>query len=237
MENTTLVALTPQEMPAAQRDLSAWLDQKIESVKHEIAEAEENIQIAVARKLRQSGFRNLASRMKRLLGFYEKIQTAIQAGYLIVPAMNCTVFAVRTDRKSNESSSLYRTREGANEVRPKALPTGEGEYVNPESHAFIDHTTTEKYSNGQEYKQNWWGGADHMDVAFPIAAIKPHVMDATGRAMALKVFDEIGVVLPAGQSVRSRRGDPFVIGLINDPRRFRPPQAFFIAWWFDTRSL
>lgn len=235
-ENTTLVALTPAEMPAAQSELRGWLDRKIETVQQELAEAEENLKIAITRKWRQTAFRNLIARTKRLITYYEKLRVAVGEGFLIIPSMQCDVFAVRTERTDNNRGWM-RSRQVADNVAAEALPVGEGQYVSPESDTKRVGTTNEEFADGEKYKQDWFIGTDLHDVAFPVSVIKPHVMDKTGQAMALKVFDEIGVVLPQGMTVRSRKADPFIVGRIRDPRQFRPPQTFFIAWWLDTRSL
>lgn len=52
------------------------------------------------------------------------------------------------------------------------------------------------------------------------------------RAMALNVFDQLGVVR---NSVRS--GDPIVVGQILDPRGGGRMATFFVAWWLDTADL
>ncbi|NIN69677.1 MAG: hypothetical protein GTO63_34330 [Anaerolineae bacterium] len=78
-------------------------------------------------------------------------------------------------------------------------------------------------------------------------------MKATSRAMALKIFDEIGVLpseTPKGraqtrdrrQLVRSgsMRGDPILVGRLLDPRGTkRNPKVmnFIIGWRLDTSTL
>jgi hypothetical protein len=72
-------------------------------------------------------------------------------------------------------------------------------------------------------------GYDEPD--FPFALVKPAVLDATQRAMALKVFDTIGVV----QNDSGR--DPIMVGQLLDPRGNGRLVTFFIAWWLDTSTL
>jgi hypothetical protein len=70
-------------------------------------------------------------------------------------------------------------------------------------------------------------------VEFPIAAAQAEVMTATQEAMALKVFDAIGICPP------QRKGDPLIIGQIMMPgtRWSRKTVSFLIAWHLDLRTL
>lgn len=232
MEHTTLVALTPAEMPAAQAELASWLDQKLAAVETELGEVRENLQIAITRKWKHTNLKAIVGRTERLKLFYQKVLEAVRAGYLIVPAMDCEVFAVRIDRKKT-SDAVYSWESSAARVDAQLLPSGQGRYVAPEATTYVDQVERDTDANGKETVTKWYAANEFQDVAFPVSLIKPQVMDATGRAMALKIFDEIGIVIPR----HSRKADPFVIGRIRDPRKFRAPQTFFIAWWLDTRSL
>jgi len=63
---------------------------------------------------------------------------------------------------------------------------------------------------------------------------KPRIMEATSRAMALKIFDDFGI-LPA-----QRKGDPMIIARIIDPRSRSYSDkhvSFLITWHLDTRTL
>jgi hypothetical protein len=104
---------------------------------------------------------------------------------------------------------------------------GEGRYV--ADNILGDGTEyTEKKDGKDIIKWSAWA-TDFMDVAFPLQAAKPELMNATAQAMALKIFDEIGVA-------PNRRGkDPLILGVINGPQ-FRK-QYFLIAWYLDTRAL
>jgi hypothetical protein len=69
---------------------------------------------------------------------------------------------------------------------------------------------------------------------FPLAIAHPLVMDATAAAMALKIFDRIGVVNNRNQS----RGDPIVLGQITRKDGYSTKTAsFLIAWYLDPRTL
>lgn len=65
---------------------------------------------------------------------------------------------------------------------------------------------------------------------------KPQIMEATGQAMAAKIFDELGI-LPDPKPKK----DPMIIGTIIDPRgvygRERRRVSFIIAWHLNVRDL
>lgn len=71
------------------------------------------------------------------------------------------------------------------------------------------------------------------ELEFPLAIAHPVVMDATSHAMALKIFDRIGIV---PQSLR--HGDPIVLGQIIRKQGWQTKTAsFLIAWYLDVRTL
>jgi len=61
---------------------------------------------------------------------------------------------------------------------------------------------------------------------------KPALMSKTAEAMALKIFDEIGVAV----DTKGRKSDPVIIGRIKNPRQ-RPDLSFFIGWFFNPADL
>jgi hypothetical protein len=73
---------------------------------------------------------------------------------------------------------------------------------------------------------------DYDEVDFPMRAMKPVILQAAARAMALKIFDQIGTV----ENSRAV-GDPILVGQLLDPRGNRRRTTFFIAWWVDTEML
>ena len=74
---------------------------------------------------------------------------------------------------------------------------------------------------------------DYDAVDFPVATMKPIILTAAARAMALKIFDQIGTVSNAGGTGR----DPILVGQLLDPRGNRRATTFFLAWWVNTRDL
>jgi hypothetical protein len=65
---------------------------------------------------------------------------------------------------------------------------------------------------------------------------KPQIMHATSDAMALKIFDEIGVI----PNYR-RKVDPIIIGAIYRPdataKQYWEPVSFLIAWHLRTETI
>jgi len=79
-------------------------------------------------------------------------------------------------------------------------------------------------------------------IDFPATLIKPVILGATQRAMALRIFDRIGVSFGGTNTMssRRRRSDPIVVGQILNGAEKYPEEkmvTFFVAWWLDTRSL
>jgi len=225
--DTTLVALSPADMVPAQAELIAWCDRKVQTLTDEADELDLHQQLAVANGWKTSVVTAAQNRTARRIRFYEKVKAALQAGYLLVPDMPIDVLAVRVDRvKQPESTVSYRHSHFA--AKPQDLPVGAGRYVDETlKHRDESYTITE---NGKEVNKTLLVSDDYDEVDFPVRAIKPIVLEATARAMALKIFDRIGNVMNTG-------ADPIMLGQIIDPRRQHRYATFFIAWWVDTRTL
>lgn len=79
------------------------------------------------------------------------------------------------------------------------------------------------------------GGLQH-------AVARPEIMTATAEAMALRLFDQIGICdQNAGQHRRRGKGDPLIIGQIlmkaSKYGDITKPVNFLIAWHLDLRTL
>lgn len=224
----SLVALTPSDMAPVQKELDDWCDRKIVSIRIELDELKDNLRVATESKWRTSGLSAAVRRTEKRIAYYEKIQAAVKAGYLIVPNFPVDLFAVRVKRaKQAQQTSDYRQTFGA---KAELLPAGEGRYVDDT----LAYYTEEYDGNDRDGKaivksRNVSGDFEAMD--FPVTLVKPEVLRATQRALALRVFDEVGVV-------QNRTGkDPIVVGRLLDPRGNGRLCTFFIAWWLDTRDL
>ena len=229
-EDLTLVALTPADMVPAQTELRAWCDRKVAAVQTELADLEANLEMAVTAGFKLRGVQDAISRTNKRVLYYEKLKAAVEAGYVIVPNFPVALFAVRVQRdKQREATDDY-SRSSKFEAKPELLPAGEGRYV--DERVF---TTSEQYEekgyNDKMVTKTRYTSADYDVVDFPVSVVKPSILAATQQAMALKLFDQMGIV-------RNESGnDPIVVGQLLDPRGNGRRVTFFVAWWLDTASL
>lgn len=230
-DDLTLVALTPGDMATTQAELLAWCDRKVAAVKTELADLEANLELATAHGWKHASVVASLNRTAKRVSYYEKIQAAVAAGYLIVPNFPIDVFAVRVQRaKQREQSSGYRHNLRYQTATPELLPAGTGHYVDDRL-AVEDRSHTELVEGKSKHVPLYVSG-DYAEVDFPVTLVKPAVLQATARAMALRVFDEMGTVQNS-----ARLGDPIVVGRLRDPRGNGRGATFFVAWWLDTASL
>jgi hypothetical protein len=224
-----VVALTPADMVPAQHELIAWCDRKIRALSDEADELELHQKLAVENGWKTSVVVANLNRTARRMTYYSKMQDALKAGYLLVPNMPVDVLAVRVKRaepRRQTSTGWHRFRS-----EPELLPTGQGRYVD-EQPLEREEPYEKKDTNGNTVTLTRYISAEHDDeVDFPIALTKPIVLKAVARAMALKVFDQIGRVQNGGGR------DPILVGQILDPRRGGRLATFFLAWWVDTSTL
>lgn len=231
VDDRTLVALTPADMVPAQQALTTWCDRKIAAVRVELADLETNLELATEHGWKHQSVAASIARTKKRVLYYEKIQAAVAAGYLIVPNFPIDVFAVRVRRaKQPEASASYQYDRGYKTAKAEVLPAGDGRYVDEELFTHDESYDRTKPDGKSEHVSRYTSG-DYDDVDFPLTLVKPAILDATARAMALKVFDEMGTV--TNQSGR----DPIVVGRLRDPRGNGRCATFFVAWWLDTASL
>lgn len=242
-EEITVIARNPQEMGASQVQLCGWAEHKLTDARTEHRELSENLASARIHKWKTSTLDRAVKRAHDRIVFYEKIHAALVAGYCIIPNIKTDVFAIRTALRSpalNSQESQHGVSWTASELESKSPELGEGRYV-------ADRTTT-AHSSWDSPRQS--GPSVHMtrtwatsfeDVDFPFALAKPAIMEHTQRAMALGIFDDVGVSPDrAGNHVgRHIKGDPMVIGRILMPKvnYKRACMSFVIAWFVDTRDL
>lgn len=238
-----LVARNPLEMQSAQADLAQWLRQKLASVEHEIVELN-----AAVHEARTNGWATAAliRQRNKSVGqeaFYFKLLTAVDAGYTIIPEFPIDVFAIRVTRSGVRASAAsseygygYPT---IDNERPDVAAVGEGEYKNPVQMVRYRDVKLTK-SDGTEGVTKWTRPVDFQDeIVFPLMAARPVVMNATAEAMALKVFDQIGICLPTRDAGVTRRGDPLIIGQILGRREGYSQKciSFIIAWYLNLNDL
>lgn len=239
-----VIAETPQEMRECNNALIAWCEQKIKAMRTDYIELEASYKAAVARKWKSSVLKRHAQMAKRRVEFYHKIQQALVAGFYIVPNFPVHVFAIRTKKEAplrllTTVKQTYRPYPSKDQ-QTGALSEGEGDYVSPFPEVAVqDDGPTGKVSYGDaEHKFSSW--ATHWkEVDFPLCMARPRIMEAAGRAMEMKLFDDLGV-LSSSPDRRRGCGDPIIVARILDPRstswnkRF---VSFIIAWSLDTGTL
>lgn len=234
----TIVALTPAEMPLAQTSLIGWCDRKVAALESEAKDLDEHHAIAVANGWKLAAVVRQRSLARRRIIYYQKMKAAVEAGYLIVPNMPVDVFAVRVQRQTPIEQTRDEGWRIAMEAVPETLPVGDGRYVGL---ALTQHRESYKESDdssGKEITKYQWLSDDYTEVDFPVKAVKPVILDATARALGLRIFDQLGIVSNAGVRRRwGRKGDPIVVGQIIDPRGQGRGATFFVAWWLNTADL
>jgi hypothetical protein len=229
------VALSPAEMTTAHDGMRRWAESKVREMKAEVKEFQEEAAIARENKWRSGGFERHAKIAQSRLRFYQKIIDALNAGYIVVPNFAMTAFAIRTAAEAPRGGNeTYTWSVPRFEQQAQPLPSGEGRYVNPVPSKETWQVQGAPDKEGKPTTHNLASPDDYVDVVFPLAVAKPQIMAAAGQAMALKVFDEIGMT---DEWHNSRRGDPIVLGRLLNPRRNSPSVTFFIGWYFDARRI
>lgn len=231
----TVIATTPAAMIEAQKSLVGWAERKIDALRLESKEAIEQLAIAVERKWKTDAWRRQVAKYERRIEFYQKIKAALEAGYYIVPPFPIDVFAIRTKREAPKSKDgEYRNN---HDQDAQILPVGAGRYVSPVP-VVESYKDTKLLSDGKTKEIDCYYASEFSDVEFPFRLARSEIRDATQAAMALGIFDRMGV-LP-----RTRAPDPLVCGQIimpNQPSYYSGDSlkcvTFFVAWWLDTKTL
>lgn len=105
---------------------------------------------------------------------------------------------------------------------------GEGKYVKPRTEGY---TTSQKQGDGSNVSLYYATGFDE-EIALPVEFLKPLIIERTGKAIDLKIFDELAIVYDgvteskASPTTRTK-GDPMVIGRIisGTPNGYSKPKA------------
>lgn len=231
--NVTLLAFSPTEMAAAQADLVLWGQQKVAAEQARVDELEANLASARSNSWGWKSWAAEIKRQKALVVYYGKLLRAFQAGYLVIPDFPIRAFALRTNARQPDAQGS-KWRGDTRYQKARLLPIGKGVYVSPDP---VVYETTRAGNNPGEMVTWYYAGA-FRDVTFPGRMVKPEIVAQTERAIALELFDEIGLVGPAPEKKR----DPIVVGRILDPRgrRYESPRrgvSCFIAWWLDLSTL
>lgn len=234
-----LTAETPAEMTECQGSLIAWMKWKVEACRVEQKELQESYEYAAKQKWRTVTLKRHADLAAKRLMYYEKILGALEAGYYIVPNFPVELFAIRTEKNGVKWGYLklsypHGGDPGNSFPNPaQELPPGEGEYRNPFPSVRYN-VREEKDGSGALVAKHHYVPDGWKEIEFPITMSKPQIMKMVDRAMALKVFDEIGV-LP-----RTKKEDPIIVGRIKmktGPYGAGKLVSFILAWHINTRDL
>lgn len=224
-----VMAFNPLQMQEAQSTTISWAESRITDARTELAEAQAVADSLTGANLKRGQAANLISKARRRLTFYEKVLSALQAGYYIIPPFDIQLFAVRTDRLSSPDVSQN---SWSTENSGRMLPVGEGQFVSPVvSRSVLDKhienvNGTDKTREVVTYINDDWG-----DVEIPVRALKPQLIEAVGKALHEKIFDALGIA-PA-----YRAADPIIAGQIRRPDKRGQVLTFFVAWWLDQGDL
>jgi hypothetical protein len=237
------VAINATEMAEANAEIKVFITAKLASIQAEKDGITEAYMAA-----EQNGWKTdaLATTEKRLikdLEYYGKLLLALEAGYTVVPNMPCDQFAIRVARRGATSFSSYK--QDANHTprnwqmdripdqKEQILPAGDGRYESP-TPTTDDSSSSHQGADGKLAHTRFIQVTGFDAIEFPFAAAVPVVMSATQAAMALKLFDRIGIV---PQEVK-RNMDPIILGQIVRRENGRDRVAsFLIAWHLDMRTL
>ena len=193
LPNIEVVALSPGEMAQAQASLVDWCHAKIAEVGGEVADARERVRVTTGSALESDTFTRQVTKLSKTLTFYAKLLSALKAGYLIVPNFPINVFAIRTNRV-NPSEHAHRYRYNVADQAPMMLPEGEGRYVSPRAHVARRSTTVVDPKTKEETETPEYYAEGFLEIGFPAVLAHPKVLEATKQALALKLFDELGLV-------------------------------------------
>ena len=222
-----LVALSASEMPAVQTRAREFVAATIDRLEEQHREALQNVVTARESGWNAKPFAQVANRLRRSLIYYRKVESALDEGYVIVPPFpGVDVFAIRTNKVKPREGQTTR-RWDQHRQQSESPPECEGSYVSAVPEVWQRNGPDEKGNEITMFFAKEW-----RDVDFPVRMVKPEVIEATSRAMALGIFDDIGI-LP--QSTRS--ADPIIIGRIHDKARRDHHIAFFIAWFLDPTTI
>ena len=240
-EAVHLVARDAQQMAASTAQLTQWLNRKIADESANLAALGAAALHAKSQGWQHSTLDNQVLRSRKRVGFYTKVLAAVQAGYTIVPNFPIDLFAIRVTRmgvraRPGKGGSHWSAERDLDDENCDVAKLGDGRYESP------SQVVRRSSSTNEEKKETTFFAIadDFADIEFPITAALPEIMKATTEAMALKVFDEIGIC----PQRRANKGDPLIIGRIIDnstqkgwARDWPKAVSFLIAWHIDLRTL
>ncbi len=230
-----LVATHPKELEAHHKSLLDTVTQRLEVLTQELEEHKQTLAKFQKSRWNTRSWKRVIANVDIQVDYYTKLKAALEAGYYVIPDFPVEVFAVRTSKaKPRKKRNNYQSQASTTEM--EVLPAGEGKnvagnsIVDSEQQPYVDY-------NGDKRKRTMYFPVEFMKVdiaaGVPMALVKPRIIDATAKALDMKIFDELGVMLPQA----AQKGDPLIIGKIYDPTRNGHCVSFIVAWWFAPEDL
>lgn len=222
-------ASTPDEMMMANAALVTWCDTKIAGLQAEEDELTASYEVAKKNKWKSTTLKKHADLAGKRMVFYAKMKQALEEGFMIVPNFPVEVFAIRST-KEKPLKLLSTNHWDRHQQNAATLNPGEGEYRNP--FPAVMQRSFPPDDKGNVSKEFW--AEQWKEMEFPLTMCKPHIMEATNRAMALRLFDDFGI-LPS-----TKRTDPLIVARLKDPRSTQFSQkfiTFIVAWYLDTEMI
>jgi len=253
MLNVQVSATSGAAVPHLQSRLLDWALQKRDLVQQEAEDLQAARAQAVRNKWSPHALKRAADKAVKRVEYYKKVVLALEAGYCLFPTGSIDLFAVRTERRKPDYGLTQGTDDTSRdrEAKAQALPAGKGRYVSNELLVLQRgaKVKTDRWDHAsQTYISQTVDGHEYFneafeDVEFPLELAKPELMRITSEAMALKFFDEIGVLrVRADDTARVAKGDPVILGRIVYPFKqgwasHRKRLTFLIGWYVDTADL
>lgn len=230
--NVAVTALIPADMQTCQSALIVWVEHKIATIEAEAAELQGAYEHAKAKKWKSDVFKRHSALAGKRVEFYRKMKLALKNGFVIVPNFPIQMFLIRTDREAPLRMVTDTTWLADLKQKAQLLPAGEAGYENPFP-LIRKYRVAKPEPNRPDATTVRHEAVEWDEIDFPVSMAKPQIMEAVTRAMALNVFDQIGI-LP-----NSRKEDPLIIGQLIDPREKwgNKVVSFMIAWHLDTRTI
>lgn len=229
----TLIANNATSLPAFNAPLQQWAREALAAARLEYEEMDLSVRAAKKSKWNPRPLMNARSKALARWNFYEKVQAALENGYMLFPPVpNADLIAVRTDMEPVRDHSTGRPERwnspGINEHTSEGPPIGEGEYRNP-YRSWVRLRTFKNEKN--EDRAEWELYGELKNPVFPLSMAKPEIIEATNAAMEGKFFDEIRLF-----PFTKRRGDPCILGSIFNPKEDRR-LYFLISWRINKGDL
>ena len=233
-----VTAENADEMAQCQSAMIRWCKAKVAEAGAQADELKSAYEYAVKQKWKNDVLKRHAELAAKRHDFYKRMLVALEHGYQIVPSFPITAFAIRTDQKKPLRMCTTGWNRGHAQKSP-GLPEGEGDYKNP--FPIVHQREVVAATSTKGATDEYWAAA-WKDFEFPLSMSKPQIMKATTRAMALKIFDDLGILpgFAPNEGTRPPRGDPIIVARIKVPDWPAAREhhiSFIIAWHLNTATL